>query len=283
MPSPEFRPLHPAIGAEVIGVDLSKPVDDDTFGAIHAEWIEGGILLFRDQQALRPEQHIAFSEGFGELEIFTLRQYTHPDFDRLFVISNLKNDEGQAVGARVERIWHTDSQFLECPSMGSILHAKEVPSAGADTLFASGRAVYAALPEATRARIDGLVVNHSRIRAYPITYPNRPPLTDEEKARTPDIEHPLVRTHPESGTRALYVGRSTDPVIIGMPREDSDALIDELLDFATSERFVYRHKWRVGDAILWDNRSTMHCATDYDEVNERRLMYRTTIAGDRPF
>ena len=144
--------------------------------------------------------------------------------------------------------------------MGSILHAKEVPSTGADTLFASGRAVYAALPEATRARIDGLVVNHSRIRAYPITYPNRPPLTDEEKARTPDIEHPLVRTHPESGTRARYVGRSTDPVIIGMPREDSDALIDELLDFATSERLVYRHKWRVGDAILWDNRSTMHCA-----------------------
>ena len=200
MPSPEFRPLHPAIGAEVIGVDLWKPVDDDTFGAIRAEWIERGILLFRDQQALPPEQHIAFSEGFGELEIFTLRQYTHPEFDKLFVISNLKNDEGQAMGARVERIWHTDSQFLECPSMGSILHAKEVPSAGADTLFASGHAVYAALPEATRARIDGLVFNHSRIRAYPITYPKRPPLTDEEKARTPDIEHPLVRTHPESGT-----------------------------------------------------------------------------------
>ena len=94
MPSLEFRPLHPAIGAEVIGVDLSKPVDDDTFAAIRAEWIERGILLFRDQQALRPEQQFAFSEGFGELEIFTLRQYTHPDFDKLFVISNLKNEEG---------------------------------------------------------------------------------------------------------------------------------------------------------------------------------------------
>ena len=204
MPSPELRPLHPAIGAEVIGVDLSKPVDDDTFDAIRTEWIERGILLFRDQQALPPEQHIAFSEGFGELEIFTLRQYTHPEFDKLFVISNLKNDEGQAMGARVERIWHTDSQFLECPSMGSILHAKEVPSAGADTLFASGRAVCAALPEATRRRIDGLRVNHSRIRACPITYPNRPPLSDEEEARTPDIEHPLVRHPPNRAPRALH-------------------------------------------------------------------------------
>ena len=283
MSSPEFRPLHPAIGAEVIGVDLSKPVGDDVFEAIRAEWIARGILLFRGQQAMRPEQHIAFSERFGTLEIFTLRRYTHPDFDKLFVISNLKDGEGRATGARVERIWHSDSQFLECPSMGSILHAKEVPSIGADTLFASGGAVYAALPEARRKRIDGLRVNHSRIRAYPITYPDRPPLTAEEMARTPDVEHPLVRTHPESGARALYVGRSTDPWIVGMPREESDTLIDELLDFATSERFVYRHRWRAGDAILWDNRSTMHCATDFDEVNERRLMYRTTIAGDRPF
>lgn len=282
MASLNFRPLHPHIGAEVQGVDLGGSVDEETFEAIQAEWIRRGILLFRGQTEMTLEQHIAFSRRLGELEVFTLRQYTHPDHPVIFVISNLI-EGGKAVGARVERIWHSDSQFLACPSTGSILHAKEVPNVGADTLFASSRAVYEALDPAMRARIDKLQVSHSRIRAYPITYPKRPPLTEEEKTRTPDVIHPMVRTHPVTVTKALYIGRSTAPEIVGWPKADSDALIDELLDFATSEQFVYRHKWQVGDAVLWDNRSTMHCATDYDEDNERRLMYRTTIVGERPF
>lgn len=278
----QLRALQPTVGTEVVGIDLADPVDDAAFAAIQDAWLASSILLFRDQHRLTHQQHIDFSRRFGALEVFTLRQYTHKDFAEIFVISNLTNDEGKPIGAQVSPIWHTDSQFLEEPSMASLLLAKEVPSVGADTLFASMFSVYDALPEKTKKRIDGLQVSHSRIRAYPSNYPNRPPLTEEEKARTPDVFHPLVRRHPENGRKALYIGDSTAPEIIGMPKEESDTLIRELIDFATQERFVYRHKWKVGDAILWDNRSAIHCATPYDTEKERRLMYRTTIVGDRP-
>lgn len=278
----QTRPLQPTVGAEIVGIDLADPVDDATFAEIKKAWLDRSILLFRNQHRLTHEQHIAFSKRFGELEVFTLRQYTHQDFPQLFVISNLTREDGKPIGAQVSPIWHTDSQFLEEPSMASLLLAKEVPNVGADTLFASMFSVYDALPEATKKKIDGLQVSHSRIRAYPSNYPDRPPLTEEEKTRVPDVTHPLVRRHPETGRKALYIGDSTAPEIIGMPKAESDTLIRELLDFATQDRFVYRHKWKVGDAILWDNRSTIHCATPYDVKTERRLMYRTTIVGDRP-
>lgn len=280
--SVEFRPLKDTIGAEAVGVDLGRPLDDASFGAIREAWHARAVLLFRDQQNLTPEQHLQFSRRFGTLEIFTLRQFTHKNFPELFVISNLNDDEGKPIGAQVSPIWHSDSQFLEVPSMGSLLLAKEVPGVGADTLFASMYSIYDALPEATKRRIDGMRVSHSRIRAYPLTYPNRPPLTEEEKARTPDVVHPLVRTHPATGRKALYIGQSTAPEIVGLAKAESDRLVDELIAFATEDRFVYRHKWRVGDLVLWDNRSSIHCATPYDVVKERRLMYRTTICGDRP-
>jgi taurine dioxygenase len=278
-----LRPLADTVGAEVTGVDLNEAVDDATFAAIRAAWLRHAVLLFRGQHALTPERHIEFSRRFGTLEIFTLRQFTHKDHPELFVISNLNDDEGKPIGAQVSPIWHSDSQFLEEPSMGSLLLAKEVPKVGADTLFASTVSVYDALPEATKRRIDGMRVSHSRIRAYPLTYPNRPPLTEEEKARTPDVIHPLVRTHPETGRKALYIGRSTAPEIVGLAKEESDALIDELMAFATAPRFVYRHEWRVGDLVFWDNRASIHCATPYDAARERRLMLRTTISGDRPY
>lgn len=275
----DFRPLHDTIGAEVIGVDLSEPLDDDIFRRVYEEWLKRSILLFRGQERMTPEQQIGFTRRLGELEIFSLRQYTHPDHPEVFVVSNIQKD-GKDIGARVEKIWHSDSLFLECPSKGALLNAKEVPSVGADTLFVSMFAVYKALPEETRDRIRDKKVLHSRITAYPTLYPNRPPLTDEEKARIPDVVHPLVRTHPETGQKSLLLGGGTAPLLVGLSEDESDVLLDELMAFATGPRFVYRHEWRVGDAILWDNRSSIHSATDYDEVNERRLMYRTTIAGD---
>jgi alpha-ketoglutarate-dependent taurine dioxygenase len=163
-----------------------------------------------------------------------------------------------------------------------LLYAREVPPEGGDTLFTNMYAAYEALPEEKKKRIDGLRVLHSRVKAYPLSYPERAPMTEEEKARVPDVTHLLVRTHPEAGRKALFVGGNVAWEIVGLPLAEGQALIRELREFAIQERFVYRHHWKLGDAILWDNRSTMHCATAFDEERYRRVMHRTTVEGDEP-
>jgi alpha-ketoglutarate-dependent taurine dioxygenase len=276
-----FRPLTDAIGAEIQGVDLAAPIDGETFDRIHGVWLERTILLFRRQQ-MSPDQQIAFTRRLGTLEMHTLPQYTLADHPEIFVVSNVM-EEGRPIGApKSGRHWHSDSQYLPRPSAGSLLYAREVPLEGGDTLFTNMFAAYEALPEETKKQIAGLRVLHSRVKAYPLSYPDRAPMTEEEKARVPDVIHPLVRTHPETGRKALFVGGNVAWEIVGMPLEEGQALIRELRDFATQERFVYRHHWEVGDAILWDNRSTMHCATAFDEERYRRVMHRTTVEGDEP-
>ena len=172
---------------------------------------------------------------------------------------------------------------MKRPPNASFLFAKEVPPKKGETLFANMYAAYEALSDTMKRRIDGLKINHSRIRAYSIYHPERPPLTDEQQAQVPDVQHPLVRTHPETGRKALYVGGAQHGgTVVGMPLDKSADLIEELRAFATQPRFVYTHSWMPGDAILWDNRCTMHCATPFDEDKYRRIMYRTQIAGDIP-
>ncbi len=282
MMSLHFRPLNEVIGAEVLGVDLSQPMSDETFERVHQTWLERTILLFRGQKT-SVEEHIAFTRRLGDLEIHTLPQYTLPSHPEIFVVSNVTKD-GCPIGApKSGHHWHSDSQYLKKPSAGSLLHAREVPAEGGDTLFTSLFAAYDALPEETKREIEGLKVLHSRVKAWSISYPDRAPMTEEEKERVPDVIHPLVRTHPETGRKALWVGGNVAWEIVGMHEQEGRALIRELREFAIQSRFVYRHKWRVGDAILWDNRSTMHCATPFDEERYRRIMYRTTVAGDEPF
>ena len=257
-------------------------MSDETFERVHQTWLERTILLFREQK-MSVEEHIAFTRRLGDLEIHTLPQYTLPYHPEIFVVSNVTKD-GRPIGApKSGHHWHSDSQYLKKPSAGSLLHAREVPAEGGDTLFTNLFAAYDALPEETKREIEGLKVLHSRVKAWSISYPDRAPMTEEEKARVPDVIHPLVRTHPETGRKALWVGGNVAWEIVGMHEEEGRALIRELREFAIQSRFVYRHKWRVGDAILWDNRSTMHCATPFDEERYRRIMYRTTVAGDEPF
>jgi len=278
----EFRPLRESIGVEAVGVDLSKSMSDETFKKIHQTWLDRTILLLRGQ-TMSVQEHIAFSQRFGKLEIHTLPQYTLPKHPEIFVVSNVTKD-GRHIGApKSGRHWHSDSQYLKKPSAGSLLHAKEVPSKGGDTLFTNLFAAYEALPTLMRRKINGLKVRHSRINAWSVSYPDRAPMTEEERTKVPDVVHPLVRTHPETGRKALWIGGNVAWKIIGMSEEDGRALIRELQEFATQQRFVYRHEWRVGDAILWDNRSTMHCATSFDEIKYQRVMYRTTVTGDEPF
>lgn len=280
----EFRPLTPVIGAEVVGIDITRPVDASLAKRMREIWVERTILVFRGQQRAKPEHLIAFTRLFGEADAHDQPQYTMLGYPEIALVSNVK-EMGRYIGApKAGRNWHSDSQYLKRPPSGSFLYAKEVPPENGETLFANMYAAYDALPKETKQRIAHLKVNHSRVRAYPAAHPERPPLTEDEKARLPDVEHPMARTHPETGRKALYVGgKQHGGSVVGLPPEEGRALVEELRAFATRPRFVYTHRWQVGDAILWDNRCTMHCALPFDEEKYRRIMYRMQISGDVPF
>jgi taurine dioxygenase len=276
------RPLGAGVGAEISGVDLSRPLDDETFKAVRAAWLDHGVLAFPDQKAMTVDDQITFTRRFGTLVSHHMPQFCVPGQPEVLVVSNVKED-GRPLGQeKAGRNWHTDYQFLAEPASGSFLHAIEVPPDQGDTLFIGMNSVYDALPAETRKRVAGLNVVHSRTQTWPILYPHRPALSPEEAARTPDIVHPLVRSHPETGRQCLYLGDVMWSVE-GMDLEEGQALLRELYEFATQDRFVYAYRWRPGDAVLWDNRCTMHCATPFAEETYRRLMYRTTAQGDRPF
>ena len=277
----DIQPLSGKIGARATGVDLSRPLDDATFERLHAAWLDAAVLAIPAQDAMTIEDLVAFSRRFGELDTDSLARNSLAGHPEIFVVSNVTED-GKFVGARVSRSWHSDGQYLAAPTKASILHAREVPPDGGDTLFVDMAAVLDALPAATRRRIAGLKVVHSRVKTHAILFPSWAPLTEEEKARMPDAVHPLVRTHPETGRQALYVGGNSAWEIEGMAHDEGRALIGELRDFATGPRFVHAYRWRVGDVVIWDNRSAMHCPTDFDETAHRRVMYRTTVKGDAP-
>ena len=279
----DLRPIEPQIGVELVGADLASPLPDDTLAAVRAAWVRHTILLVRDQAHLRPEDLIAFARRLGELDEHDQPQYCLAGYPEIALVSNVK-ENGRYVGApQAGRHWHSDSQYLRRPPSGSLLWAKEVPPVEGNTCFANMVAAYRALDAAVRDRIATLRINFSRVDAYSLYHPERPPLSEEEKARLPDVQHPMVRTHPETGEKALYVGgRQHGGSVIGMPAEEGEALMRDLRDFATQPRFVYEHRWRVGDLILWDNRSTMHRALPFDEARHRRMMYRVQIAGDEP-
>lgn len=277
-----FRPLTDTIGMEVSGIDLSEPVSAADFDRIVKVWLDATVLLFRGQ-SITPEQQIAFSRRFGELLVYTRAENELKQYPEILVLSNVVQN-GKPIGAAVSsRYWHTDGHYLKCPPAASLLYGIEVPPKDGDTWFANTRAAYDALPEATKRRIDGLKVIISRVKSLPYNYPGRPPVTPEQRAAWYDTAQPLVRTHPVTGRKALYMGGNVPWNVEGMPEAESDILIPELQAFATQPQFTYVHRWRAGDALLWDNRSSMHRATAYDQVNHRRLMHRTTIAGDEAY
>lgn len=280
----EIRALSDTLGAEVVGVDLSQPLDDETFGRIHAAHLEHLVLAIRDQN-LTPEQQTAFSRRFGELDIHVLDQFLLPGRPEILVLSN-KTMNGKALGFKdAGNYWHSDISYREFPSLGSLLYAHEIPPQGGDTLFANMYAAYQALSAAMKARIDGLEAIHSYTHLYAQSRDTpgntRPALTKAQMAKIPEVAHPVVRTHPETGRKALYVSQGLTVGIAGMDDEESDALLDELHVHATLPEFVYRHRWRRHDLLFWDNRCTMHLATGYDPRYTRH-MHRTTVKGDRP-
>ncbi|WP_116210653.1 TauD/TfdA dioxygenase family protein [Streptomyces olivoreticuli] len=276
----ELVPITDGIGTEVRGIDVSGPISDRDFDRIYQAWIDTTILLFRGQQ-MTPEQHIAFTRRFGEVYAYTRSQFNHDEHPEILILSNITRD-GKPIGSAYSgRVWHSDGAYLTDPPVGSMLYAREVPPEGGDTWYGNMYAAYEALPPSVKERIEDLKVVISRVRSRPYNYPDRPAPTAQERAEWPDVTHPLVRVHEESGRKVLYAGGNVPWRIEGMSEDESAPLITFLQEFSIQPRFTYRHQWRAGDIVLWDNRSAMHRATYYDHVKHRRLMHRTTISGGR--
>jgi len=274
----EIRPLQRQFAAEVVGLEV--PADESTFASVEAAWTRHPILVFRDLK-MTPEQHIALSRRFGELHIMEPLQYNLPGYPELFVVSNVE-EGGKALGMkRAGWGWHTDGEDKAIPNAGSMLYALELPPEGGDTLFSDMYSAYEALDEKTKNLIRGKRACFSRTRLHHVHYPHLPALTEEDKLKKPDVWHPLERRHPKSGRTALYIGRWACGVE-GMSEVEGAALVQYLQEFSVRPEFVYRHRWRLHDAVLWDNRCAQHCATPFDDARYRRHMLRTTIEGDKP-
>ena len=275
------RRLSPACGAEITGIDLRRPLGGVQVAGVHRALGGNGILLFRNAD-LTPEEHVAFSRQFGPLEAHVIGDFALPGRPEIFVVSNVKED-GRLKGAvYAGQYWHSDLSYMEKPSMGSLLLCREMPEIGGDTMFANMYMAYDTLSDTLKEFIGKLTAVHDYSHAYDTYFAHlkeRPPLSPEARAKTPPVEHPMVRVHPVTGRTALYVNPGFTKGIVGMPKEESQPILEFLFRHSTRPEFIYRHKWQVNDMIFWDNRCVMHYAlADYD-FSVRRHMHRTTIAG----
>jgi len=275
------RPLKAGFGAEIRGVDL-RHADDATLDAVVATFHKHGAIVLRGQ-TMTPADLTAFVARFGEPEDHTLKEFTVPGFPKVYRLSNRIVD-GKPIGAHNDGIgWHTDYSYKAKPVMATMLYAVEVPAEGSDTLLADCVAAWNALPPERQAELDGLVVHHSYQYFMATREYNSRELSEELKADNPDVFHPLIRTHPADGRKALWPSTGTVIEVMGMPNPQGLELVQELVDFATQDRFVYRHKWQVGDILMWDNRCTLHTGTLFDDTKYIREMHRLWVRGDKPY
>jgi taurine dioxygenase len=277
----QIKPLSKHVGAEIVGVDLATELPDDVFERIDDAWNRYSVLVFRDQK-LTPEQQIAFSRRFGDLEISPRTQFALPGHPEILVLSNII-ENGKPIGnAEAGRTWHTDMSYTKTPPRGSLLYAREIPvedgRALGDTVFASAAAAFESLPKERQAALVGLRATH---RAGAKKYAPGSKLADAVKDM-PDVEHPVIRTHPTTGRKAIYVREGECVSINGMADTESLPLIKELSEMIPREEFCYRHKWRVGDLLMWDNSMTQHLAISDYKLPLRRLMHRVTVNGTVP-
>ncbi len=277
----EVIPTGAALGAEIRGVDLSQPLGDNAFALIERAYDEHGVIFFRDQKVTPPQQ-VAFTRRFGEIEynIFGER-WSVPGSPEIVVVSNVTEDDRPVGVRRAGENWHSDMCYTARPPRGTMLYALETPDLHGlplgDTEFASAAAAWDALPEtmrnflgARRAAFDFI----GRKRAFPPT--------QAEIDRNPPVTHPIARTHPRTGRKCLYVMRDDCTGIEGLGAEEAEALIAALADHIIKPAFIYRHQWRPGDLLLWDNCTVQHRAIQDYDLPQRRLMHRTTMGGSAP-
>jgi len=277
----QIEPLSPLMGAEVQALDLARALDAGSVANLRSAFHHFKLLRFPAQQ-LSETQQIAFSRCFGELQVHVLDQFRHPQHPEIYVLSNVDPATGRTIGRHPDKgtlTWHSDLSFQRRPALATILYGIETPSTGGETQFADMAAAYDALDDAMKQRIAGLRAVHdldfSRQRM------GEAPMTEAQRLQTPPVDHPLVRTHPDSGEKMLYLSRHVSH-IAGLPADESAALIDALMDHATQPRFVFSYRWQPRDVLMWDNRSTIHRATAYDTSAERRVIHRTVVLGDVP-
>jgi taurine dioxygenase len=285
----QIVPFDAALGAEVRGVDLGKPLSDAEIHAIREAWLDRLVLLFRGQ-SLTDDQLVAFSRRFGDLEYppSKLLNYAKGSGQKsdvpleINVISNVK-ENGKPIGqlGAGEAAWHTDSAFVDIPPAGSVLYSIEIPPDGGNTCFLNMYEALDTLPAELRNAIDGRRAKHDQ--TYTSAGTRRADFDEVTDVRdAPGPVHPLIRTHPETGRKALYLGRRLNCYIDGMDVAESEALLDALWAHTVQPRFVWEHVWRLGDVLMWDNRAVMHRRDAFDDT-ARRILHRTQLKGDTPY
>jgi alpha-ketoglutarate-dependent 2,4-dichlorophenoxyacetate dioxygenase len=279
-------PVQGDFVARLTGLDLSRPLDSGDFGQVHDAFNRYAVVIF-PEQTLTDDEQIAFSERFGPLEV-SLRKDRQRRIDnpRISDISNVDEkdrvfdpDDERAIYNAGNRLWHSDSSFKRVPATASLLSGREVPPEGGETEYADLRGAWDALPAERKRGLESLVAEHSFVYSRGLIGYDQ--FTDAERAAVPPVPQAVVRTHPATGRKALYLGSHASH-IIGRPVGEGRALLRDLLEFATQPQFVYRHVWRQHDLVMWDNRCVLHRGRPWDERRYRRIMHRTTVAGTGP-
>ena len=267
------RPLSPTFGAEVLDFQLSGTPEGDDIAEIRTLWAEHKLLLFRNQ-SFDETALVGFSRAFGDLEIHVREEYLSPEHPEILYVSNIERD-GRRIGILSDNEvgWHYDQIYLPRPAVGSLLMADTLPPEGGNTEFADMCAAWDALPAPTKQKLEGCLANQS-YEAFNQAY--SVPTNNKQKSRSPDIHHPLVRTHPVTGRKALYLCPGMTTEIVGWDPQESAEMLEFLFDWTTRPDFVYSHQWQPGDALMWDNACTMHRRDPFDPQHAR-LMKRTTI------
>ena len=279
------KPLSPALGAEIAGIDLRQDLSAATFAEIRDIWHKNLVILFRGQ-SLTEDDQIRFAQRFGELQKRTrppeaINEAGHTKYPQLtMLVSNIR-ENGKLIGSLPdgEMHFHSDQCYLEKPATGTFLYAIEVPSEGGDTLFLNMYKAYETLPSELKARVDG----RKALNAYLYDSTTRAVNGSQvDFTAHPHFIQPIVRTHPDTKRKALYINRLMTFTVDGMDDEEGGALLDKLFDHIEQDQFIYAHRWRVGDLVLWDNRCTLHARSDFSD-KERRLLRRYTVLGDRVY
>jgi taurine dioxygenase len=276
-----LRRLTPHLGAEILDVTLADAISDAVFAGIHRAFLEYQVLLFPAQD-VPPERQVALARRFGEVQIHVMNQYHADGYPELYRLSNL-DAHGKPNGRHPDKgtlAWHTDGSWRRRTGQATIIYGEVMPRRGGETHFCDMYGAYERLDSAWKRRIANLRAVHnldfSRNRRH-----GEDPMTDEQRRATPPVDHPVVRTHPQTKRKCLFLGDHTES-IVGMPYEEGRALIDELNALAPHPDLTYEHRWQPGQLLVWDNRCTMHRATPYDPVSEGRVIRRCTVLGDIP-
>jgi len=278
----QIKQLNPHFGAEITGLAMTAATADDWFPALRQAFTDYGLLVVRGNPMGMADQ-VELGRRFGEVQLHEMDQYRREDFPEIYFLTNL-DENGQPTGKHPDQgtlYWHTDGSWREHTGLATIMVAEEVPKEGGETHFCCMEAAYAALDDATKSELADLKASHSLDFSRNRRHPHEP-LTEAQKSKIPPVSHPLVRTHPESDRKSIFLGDHAE-CIEGWDYNKGRRFVDEMNERAIQPEHVYAHRYQAGDVVMWDNRRTLHKAMHYDTATEHRVMRRTTVLGDAPF